>query len=656
MTTLTRSRAARQKRVGWWALSPLALVAVVVAASGVGLMGAISGPATSAAAAQQDNAANGSCTVTANPTSVRTTRIAEVSTGSTPQTDPANVDGIRLDATQVQNAQIIVGVGKSLTADITDMAAALAVAYTDSKLDANASSAGGIGAGIFLQTSQLYNGINRNDPVAAATAWFKRLLAQEDANGNLSFTEAVLYMQSVATETTAAQYEQAQNWATALATLLNEGTQNPGGGFAVTCVGGAGDNTTFDPGNIISDAVFYHVTSMTVPQIRAFIALQDQPCPDTNQWCLKNLKLTTPPEPADQYCAAYPGGHDQDAATVIAAFSLACGINPQVMLTTLQKESQGLTRANPTQASYDAAWGWNCPDTGPGGTAHCDPSAAGFFNQGYNMAKQWAKYRQRIPTGYYPYQVGKTADILWNVAESGCGSGPVTIANVATASMYVYTPYQPNAASLAAYPGEGDRCSSYGNRNFFYLFRQYFGSTGGGRATSPTVQGPITVDGVRITLPSKAGITGTITAPTPTVAKAITAGLHWLGEPYSWGGGSPAGPTLGICGPNGAENDCNIIGFDCSGLMMYLWAQVGISISHYSQDQFTAGTQIPWNKKQPGDMIGYDGHIAMYIGTFNGTDYMLEAPESGEYVHITPVRNNPDRPHYATVSRVWTGH
>ena len=44
------------------------------------------------------------------------------------------------------------------------------------------------------------------------------------------------------------------------------------------------------------------------------------------------------------------------------------------------------------------------------------------------------------------------------------------VQNRATATLYTYTPYQPNAASLAAYPGEGDRCSRYGNRNFFRMF------------------------------------------------------------------------------------------------------------------------------------------------------------------------------------------
>ncbi len=78
------------------------------------------------------------------------------------------------------------------------------------------------------------------------------------------------------------------------------------------------------------------------------------------------------------------------------------------------------------------------------------------------------------------YPEGRTSDILWNVAETGCGSAPVTVRNRATATPYTYTPYQPNAASLAAYPGKVDACSSYGIRNFFRLFTEYRVRTGGG--------------------------------------------------------------------------------------------------------------------------------------------------------------------------------
>ena len=76
---------------------------------------------------------------------------------------------------------------------------------------------------------------------------------------------------------------------------------------------------------------------MTDEQIAAFIAAQGAAC--AGDWCLKNLRVDVPAQPADEYCAALPGGVGPSAAAVIGAVSRACGINPQVMLVTLQKES-----------------------------------------------------------------------------------------------------------------------------------------------------------------------------------------------------------------------------------------------------------------------------------------------------------------------------
>lgn len=335
-------------------------------------------------------------------------------------------------------------------------------------------------------------------------------------------------------------------------------TGSGGGGGAA---GGA--DAAFDPGNIASDEVFYNTASMTLEQITAFIDEQNAGC--DGAWCLRTLALDTASQPADAYCQAYTGGPAQSAAKMLFDFSRACGINPQVMLTTLQKESQGLTRADATASSYTAAWGWHCPDTGPGGTADCDPAHAGFFHQGYGMAHQWARYRVEIPNGKYNYQPGRTYDIAWNVAPSGCGGAPVTIANLATAALYVYTPYQPNAASLASYPGTGDACSSYGNRNFFRMFQEYFGSTGGGIAGgAPTAVGgggsagtigavPVVTSGATVTIPASPSTVwhgkdyagAVITTPTAGIAAGIAAGLGYLGLQYSWGGGNSGGPTPG---------------------------------------------------------------------------------------------------------------
>ena len=86
------------------------------------------------------------------------------------------------------------------------------------------------------------------------------------------------------------------------------------------------------------------------------------------------------------------------------------------MLVTLQKESALLSRTDVSASTYNAAWGWHCPDTGPGGTANCDPAYAGFFNQAYGMAKQWSRYK--LDPQKYNYHAGQTVDIMWNVAES----------------------------------------------------------------------------------------------------------------------------------------------------------------------------------------------------------------------------------------------
>ena len=434
----------------------------------------------------------------------------------------------------------------------------------------------------------------------------------------------------------------------------------------------SGADASFDPGNIASDEVFYNTASMTLDQITAFIDQQNSGC--DGAWCLRNLTLDTASQPADAYCHAYTGGPAQSAAKMLFDFSRACGINPQVMLTTLQKESQGLTRTDATASSYAAAWGWHCPDTGPGGSANCDPQHAGFFNQGYGMAHQWARYRVEIPNGQYNYQPGRTYDIAWNVAESGCGGAPVSIRNLATASLYVYTPYQPNPASLAAYPGEGDACSSYGNRNFFRMFQTYFGSTGGGIVTgAPTAVGgggsagtigavPVVTSGATVTIPASPSsvwrgkdYAGTvITAPTPGIAAGIAAGFAYLGLQYSWGGGNSGGPTLGIHdgGKAGdAHGDYNRVGFDCSGLTTYVAARYPAAIPRSSYDQRSgAPTQVPWDQALPGDLVGYDGHITVYLGVIDGRRMQLESPQSGDYIKVSGVRPDAD----SVVHRWWT--
>jgi cell wall-associated NlpC family hydrolase len=177
--------------------------------------------------------------------------------------------------------------------------------------------------------------------------------------------------------------------------------------------------------------------------------------------------------------------------------------------------------------------------------------------------------------------------------------------------------------------------------------------TGETTCTTSTTPGQVSVDGVAVRLPAAAGVSGTISAPTATVAKAIAAGLSQLGVTYAWGGGDANGPTLGIhdSGVADAHGDYAKVGFDCAGLMLYAWAQAGLSAPRDSQAQAHQGTAVPYADRRPGDMIGFPGHIAMYLGTFGRTDYMLEAPYSGAVARVAPVRDG----HYATVARIWAG-
>ena len=105
-----------------------------------------------------------------------------------------------------------------------------------------------------------------------------------------------------------------------------------------------------------------------------------------------------------------------------------------------------------------------------------------------------------------------------------------------------------------------------------------------------------------------------------------------MGVPYSWGGGTLDGPSKGV------GDGANIVGFDCSGLMRYAFAGVGVLIPRFSGDQYNFGRHIPPNEAKRGDLIFYgpggSQHVTMYLG--NGQ--MLEASGSAGKVTVSPVR------------------
>jgi hypothetical protein len=255
----------------------------------------------------------------------------------------------------------------------------------------------------------------------------------------------------------------------------------------------AADLSNFNPGFIVSDSVFYDSTSMTAAQIQTF--LQDKGAGCTvgadGSPCLKNFTMSTPSRAATANCTqAYVGAADEPASVIVAKVGLACGISPRVLLVMLQKEQGLVTTTNPSASRYQKAMGYGCPDT-----AACDTTYYGFFNQVYSAASQLRNYANN-PTRF-SYRYGMTNNILYN-PNRACGYSGVFIKNQATASLYNYTPYQPNAAALSAGYGVGDSCSAYGNRNFWNYFSDWFGSPTGSSPVGRLDSSTINADGMTL--------------------------------------------------------------------------------------------------------------------------------------------------------------
>ena len=103
-----------------------------------------------------------------------------------------------------------------------------------------------------------------------------------------------------------------------------------------------------------------------------------------------------------------------------------------------------------------------------------------------------------------------------------------------------------------------------------------------------------------VTAPSRGGVVG--------------IAMRYLGVPYRWGGASPSG-------------------FDCSGLVMYVFAQVGVSLPHSSYAQYGMGVPVARSQLQPGDLVFFDGlgHVGIYVG---GNSF-IHAPHTGDVVKIS---------------------
>jgi hypothetical protein len=253
----------------------------------------------------------------------------------------------------------------------------------------------------------------------------------------------------------------------------------------------AANGADFDAGNIISDSLFYNGAAMNASQIQTFLNQRVPRCTigdpgrtagmawgntQIAQDCLRNYSMNTVSIAADRYCASYAGGGRETAAQIISKVALACGISPRILLVTLEKEQSLVTDSWPTVRQLDVAMGANCPDSGPNWSASCDPRFYGLQKQVHRAA--WLfKYYELNPT-QYRFQAGRTVAIQFH-PNPACGTRNVFITNKATAALYIYTPYVPNQAALNNVYGLGNSCSAYGNRNFWRMYTDWFGSTRG---------------------------------------------------------------------------------------------------------------------------------------------------------------------------------
>lgn len=261
-------------------------------------------------------------------------------------------------------------------------------------------------------------------------------------------------------------------------------------------------SAAYQAGRLIDNSVFLDAGSMSAPQIQSFLVGKNSGL--SNMSFLVDCDLAG--QQAKQIYASLgaPCGKDASAAAIIYYASHVYGINPRVIISTMQKEQSVITAPNPTSWQINQAMGYACPTSGS-----CSSSSSFFYqidngtwvmrfhyerargnNNWWYASSSWTcgtgKPSYYIPN-LYPGQNVNFVDPY-----SGIQYATVYIHNAATSAFYCYTPHvfnnhtnsphpnEPKGSSrcYSSHPVAGDRGRCYtGSYNFVYWFENWFGPT-----------------------------------------------------------------------------------------------------------------------------------------------------------------------------------
>jgi peptidoglycan DL-endopeptidase RipA len=251
-----------------------------------------------------------------------------------------------------------------------------------------------------------------------------------------------------------------------------------------------------------------------------------------------------------------------------------------------QEVSRRADERNAAQARLDAARNWSAPAGGPG----AGPRAASSPGDRWDPA---APGSPKAPTGNNGQWDGAWDPSLPQVPSANVPGDPVAILNKVLGTMSTSSEVTSNMGrSFLQQIGLAPTPSGFTNGKIPRVY---------GRQASEYV---------------------------------IRRGMSQIGVPYSWGGGTAGGPGKGIDSGSGTT------GFDCSGLVLYSFAGVGIKLPHYSGAQYGLGRKIPSSQMRRGDVIFYGPGGSQHVTIYLGQGQMLEAPDVGLKVRVAPVRTS----------------